>query len=251
MAGGMASEPGGLGWVGTALIQRSPTVVVRADTMQKFAAALPYADPTIPSEFADLMAATVPFRLRYEPERQMTGALRQIDADFYARLERSGSQLHDGYDGTGFLMTHHRRAAGYYIDVGASDLIAGGEARLAHGEIDEITADGVRLTSGTLLAADLIVYATGYRPMHERVGQLISPEVAARVGPCWGLGSGTPGDPGPWERESRNLWKPTAQDGLWFQGGNLMQARFHSLHLALQIKARMEKLNVQVYSRPG
>jgi hypothetical protein len=26
-----------------------------------------------------------------------------------------------------------------------------------------------------------------------------------------------------------------------------MQARFHSLHLALQIKARMEKLNVQVY----
>jgi hypothetical protein len=33
--------------------------------------------------------------------------------------------------------------------------------------------------------------------------------------------------------------------------GNLMQARFHSLHLALQIKARMERLNVQVYSRPA
>ncbi len=63
------------------MIQRSPTVIVRAETMQKFAAALPYADPTIPSEFADLMSAAVPFRLRYEPETRMTEALRQIDAD--------------------------------------------------------------------------------------------------------------------------------------------------------------------------
>ncbi|MEJ1965476.1 MAG: NAD(P)/FAD-dependent oxidoreductase [Gammaproteobacteria bacterium] len=229
------------------MIQRSPTVVVRADTMQKFAAALPYADPKIPSEFADLMSAAVPFRLRYEPETQMTQALNQIDAGFYAGLKRAGFDHFDGYDGTGFLMTYHRRAAGYYIDVGASDLISRGEIKLAHGEIDAITENGVRLADGTFLPADVIVYATGYRPMHEWVGKLISPDVEAKVGPCWGLGSGTPGDPGPWEGELRNMWKPTAQEGLWFQGGNLMQARFHSLHLALQIKARMEELRVQVY----
>jgi putative flavoprotein involved in K+ transport len=229
------------------MVQRSPTVVVRAATMGRFAAALPYADPSIASEFADLMSAVVPFRLRYEPETQMTQALNQIDADFYARLARVGFQLHDGYDGTGFLMTYHRRAAGYYIDVGASDLIARGEIGLAQGEVEEITEDGVRLASGAFLPADVLIYATGYRPMHESVGRLISPQVEAKVGPCWGLGSGTPGDPGPWQGELRNMWKPTAQEGLWFQGGNLMQARFHSLHLALQIKARMEKLNVQVY----
>jgi putative flavoprotein involved in K+ transport len=233
------------------MIQRSPTVVVRADTMHTFAATLPYANPAIPSEFADLMSAAVPFRLRYEPETQMTAALNQIDAAFYAGLKRAGFQLSDGYDGTGFLMAYHRRAAGYYIDVGASDLIARGEIRLAHGEIDEITADGVRLADGTFLPADVIVYATGYRPMQEWVGRLISPEVEAKVGPCWGLGSGTPGDPGPWVGELRNLWKPTAQEGLWFQGGNLMQARFHSLHLALQLKARLEGLDVQVYATPG
>ncbi len=43
------------------------------------------------------------------------------------------------------------------------------------------------------------------------------------------------------------MWKPTAQPALWFQGGNLMQARFHSLHLALQLKARMEGLPTPVY----
>jgi putative flavoprotein involved in K+ transport len=34
------------------------------------------------------------------------------------------------------------------------------------------------------------------------------------------------------------MWKPTAQEGLWFHGGNLQQSRHYSLLLALQIKAR-------------
>jgi putative flavoprotein involved in K+ transport len=84
--------------------------------------------------------------------------------------------------------------------------------------------------------------------MQDWMSQLISKEVAEKVGPCWGLGSGTKGDPGHWEGELRNMWKPTAQEGLWFQGGNLMQARFHSLHLALQLKARMENLPTAVYT---
>jgi putative flavoprotein involved in K+ transport len=103
------------------------------------------------------------------------------------------------------------------------------------------------MADGTFLPADLIVYATGYRPMAEWVGKLISPEVQEKVGACWGLGSDTPGDPGPWEGELRNMWKPTRQPNLWFQGGNLMQSRFHSLHLALQIKARMEGLPTPVF----
>jgi len=75
--------------------------------------------------------------------------------------------------------------------------------------------------------------------------------VQRKVGPCWGLGSGTAGDAGPWEGELRNMWKPTVQQGLWFQGGNLMQCRFHSLHVALQIKARMEGLPTPVYRGPA
>jgi putative flavoprotein involved in K+ transport len=43
------------------------------------------------------------------------------------------------------------------------------------------------------------------------------------------------------------MWKPTRQDGLWLQGGNLLQARFYSKILALQIKARMEGIATPVY----
>jgi putative flavoprotein involved in K+ transport len=75
--------------------------------------------------------------------------------------------------------------------------------------------------------------------------------VAQRVGPCWGLGSGTAHDPGPWEGELRNLWKPTAQPGLWLHGGNLQQSRFFSLQLGLQLKARYEGLPTPVYRGPA
>ena len=43
------------------------------------------------------------------------------------------------------------------------------------------------------------------------------------------------------------MWKPTRQEALWFQGGNLAQARFYSLLLALQLKARYEGIATPVY----
>jgi putative flavoprotein involved in K+ transport len=232
------------------MVQRSPTIVVRADTMSELAKGLPYANPSIPLDFADLAGAVTPYRPRLAAEKGFSDYLRAIDAEFYARLEASGFDLWHGEDETGFFMAYFRRAAGYYIDVGGSELVASGEIALARGEIAELTEDGVRMADGRELPADVIVYATGYRPFAETIAALTSPEVAARVGPCWGLGSGTEGDPGPWQGELRNMWKPTAQEGLWIQGGNLMQARFHSLHLALQLKARMEGLDTPVY-RPA
>ncbi len=229
------------------MIQRSPTIVVRADTMREGAKTLYYAQPGADIDLADLMFAAAPFRPRLAAEKAFTDYLRQVDAAFYQRLQDSGFQLWHGEDETGFFMAYYRRAAGYYIDVGGSELIAAGEIAVRHGEIAEIGAAGLTMADGSFLPADVIIYATGYRPMHESVGQLISPEVQRCVGPCWGLGSGTQGDPGPWQGELRNMWKPTAQQGLWFQGGNLMQCRFHSLHLALQLKARMAGVPTPVY----
>ena len=74
--------------------------------------------------------------------------------------------------------------------------------------------------------------------MNGWAADLISQEVADTVGKVWGLGSDTTKDPGPWEGEQRNMWKPTQQEALWFHGGNLHQSRHYSLYLALQLKAR-------------
>lgn len=144
-------------------------------------------------------------------------------------------------------MKYLRRGSGYYIDVGAAEMVADGDITLAHGEVRELTETAVVLDEGTELPADLVVYATGYGSMNGWAADLIGQDVADKVGKCWGYGSGTTKDPGPWEGELRNMWKPTQQEGLWFHGGNLHQSRHYSLYLALQLKARYESIPTPVY----
>jgi len=46
---------------------------------------------------------------------------------------------------------------------------------------------------------------------------------------------------------TQRRWKPTQQENLWFHGGNLHQSRHYSLYLALQLKARYERIPTPVY----
>jgi putative flavoprotein involved in K+ transport len=170
------------------------------------------------------------------------------DADFYAALEAAGFDLDVGDDDSGLFLKYLRRGSGYYIDIGASELVAKGAIRLVRGQVDHLTEHAVVLTDGTELEADAVVYATGYGSMNGWAARLISQDVADAVGTCWGLGSDTTKDPGPWRGELRNMWKPTRQDNLWFHGGNLHQSRNYSRYLAMQLKARPEGIDTPVYA---
>lgn len=232
------------------MIQRSPTLVMRSDTLSRYRPL--YSEEAVASgittDRADFTLASVPYAIT-DSARAMVAKVKQEDADFYARLAKAGFLLTFGEDETGIGTMYMRRGSGYYIEVGASELIANGSIGLKVGEVVRLTGDSVVMKDGTELKADLVVYATGYGSMNQWAAALISQEVADRVGKCWGLGSGTAKDPGPWEGELRNMWKPTAQDGLWFHGGNLMQSRFYSQFLAVQLKARLEGLPTPVYGR--
>jgi putative flavoprotein involved in K+ transport len=233
------------------MVQRSPTHVVRSDTLMDIALGDLYSERAVAAgvttEKADMIFASLPYRIMAGLQVPVYEQIRERDADFYARLQDAGFQHDWGEDGSGLFMKYLRRASGYYIDVGASELVAGGQVKLAPGQVDHLTEDAVVLADGTELPADLVVYATGYESMNGAVADLISQEVADRVGKVWGLGSDTAKDPGPWEGEQRNMWKPTQQEGLWFHGGNLHQSRHYSLYLALQLKARMEGIDTPVY----
>jgi putative flavoprotein involved in K+ transport len=180
-------------------------------------------------------------------QRPLYDTMRERDRAFYEGLERAGFWLDWGDDGSGLFMKYVRRGSGYYIDVGASQLVIDGEIALRRGQVAELTETGVTLDGGETIEADLIVYATGYASMNGWVADLMGQDMADRVGKVWGLGSGTTKDPGPWEGELRNMWKPTAQEGLWFHGGNLHQSRHYSQFLALQLKARMEGIATPVF----
>jgi len=238
--------------VDVTMVQRTSTHIVRSETLMEYALGDLYSERAVASgittEKADTIFASIPYRILHEFQIPIYDQIREADSDFYERLEKAGFELDWGADGSGLFLKYLRRGSGYYIDVGSSELIARGEIKLARGQVKELTENAVVLDDGTEIPADVVVYATGYGSMNGWAADLISQEVADKVGKVWGLGSDTPKDPGPWEGEERNMWKPTQQDHLWFHGGNLHQSRYYSLYLALQLKARYEGIPTPVYN---
>ena len=244
-------------WEGGAdvtMVQRSSTHIVKSGTLMGIGLGPLYSEQAVANGMttrkADLIFASLPYRIMHEFQIPLYEQMRERDKAFYDALEKVGF-MHDwGDDGSGLFMKYLRRGSGYYIDVGACDLVIDGSIKLKSGKgaaVQELTETGVKFVDGTELPADLIVYATGYGSMNGWAADLISQEVADKVGKVWGLGSDTTKDPGPWEGEQRNMWKPTQQEALWFHGGNLHQSRHYSQYLALQLKARQEGIATPVY----
>jgi len=227
------------------MVQRSSIIVATSEALLEHAWGRLYSEAAlergITTDIADLTLASVPHKVLPSLQKPLYETIAKRDAWLYEGLTKAGF-LHDfGPDGSGIHCAYLRRGAGYYIEVGASKMIIGGEIRLAAGAgVARLEPRRVVLEDGRELPADLVVFATGYGDMNQWAESLISPQVARKVGRVWGLGSDTKYDPGPWEGELRNMWKPTKQPGLWFHGGNLMQSRHYSLYLALQLKARRE-----------
>ncbi|MBB2890431.1 flavin-containing monooxygenase [Flexivirga oryzae] len=233
------------------MVQRSSTHIVKSASLMDIGLGDLYSERAVASgvttDKADMIFASLPYRIMHEFQIPLYEKMAERDKDFYDRLEKVGFQHDWGDDGSGLFMKYLRRGSGYYIDVGAAELVCDGKVKLAHGNVDHLTKNSVVLEDGTELPADLVVYATGYGSMNGWVADIIDQETADKVGKVWGLGSDTTKDPGPWEGEQRNMWKPTQQEALWFHGGNLHQSRHYSLYLALQLKARYEGIPTPVY----
>ncbi len=234
------------------MVQRTSTHIVKSGTLMEVGLGDLYSERALKNGIdhhkADLVFASVPYKILPSFQIPAYQKMAEIDADFYKRLGKVGF-MHDwGDDGSGLFVKYLRRGSGYYIDVGASELVAEGKIKLkTKVSVKEIKPKSVVFSDDSELKADLIVYATGYGSMNGWAAKLISKDVADKVGKCWGLGSDTTKDPGPWEGELRNMWKPTHQENLWFHGGNLHQSRHYSQFLSLQLKARMEGIETPVY----
>ena len=214
------------------LVQRSPTLIVNIEPSAQLAYTLYDEGP--PLDDCDLLAASMPTTLVRKSHQALTEQGKKLDKPLLDRLEQRGFKLDWGEDGTGWQFKYLTRGGGYYFNVGCSDLVAEGKVALAQlAEIDRFVADAARLRDGSLIGADLVVLATGYKGQEHLVRKLFGEEIAARVGPIWGFGGG---------QELRNMFVRTPQPGLWFIGGSLAQCRIYSKYLGLQIKAIEEGL---------
>src|SRR6185312_7977091 len=213
------------------LIQRSKTYVVSLKEAQSVYAI--YSEG-IPFDDCDLLATSFPYPVLQRSYQLSTAKGREVDKALLEALDRRGFRLHFGEDDTGFQMMYLRRGGGYYFNVGCSDLIIAGEIGLLQfADVDTFVPEGARLRDGSLVPADLLVLATGYKNQQETVRLYLGDEIADRIGPVWGFDDGG---------ELCNMWRRTAQPGLWFTAGSLAQCRIFSRYLALQIKALEEGL---------
>jgi thioredoxin reductase len=209
------------------LVQRRSTLIVNVEP----SAQLPYAlyDEGPSLEDCDLITTSIPVPLARKSHILFTEQAKNLDRELLDKLERVGFKLDFGEDGTGWQFKYLTRGGGYYFNVGCSDLIVEGEIGLVQfSDIAGFVAEGARMRTGDMLAADLIVLATGYKGQEYLVRKLFGDNVAGRVGPIWGFGD---------EQELRNMFMRTAQPGLWFIAGSFAQCRIYSKYLGLQIKA--------------
>lgn len=213
------------------MIQRSPTYVVSLKEAQKvysiYAEGMPTAD-------CDLLATAMPYPELVSAYQLSTAEMRRVDHELIEALTARGFRIDYGEDDTGFQMKYLRRGGGYYFNVGCSDMIIDGRVGLIqYADIDSFVAEGARMLDGSVLAADLLVLATGYRNQQDVMRTYLGDAMADRVGPVWGFGT---------DGELNNMWRRTPQKGLWFTAGSLAQCRIYSKVLALQIKAIEEGL---------
>lgn len=123
---------------------------------------------------------------------------------------------------------------GYYIDTGASQHIIDGNIDVKQGsEPVRMYDKGLVLADGTDLAADVVIFATGYESMSKTTRKIFGDLVADRSNAFWGLTQ---------EGELKSVWRRSGLPGFWVAAGNIALSRYYSALLALQIQAIEESL---------
>ena len=216
------------------MVQRSSTCVVSSQAITAIGLKGLYEEGGPPTEDADLYLWSIPPPLFKTQQVKVTKVMNQNDAKTIEGLEKAGFKVDMGPMDAGLMIKYFQRGGGYYIDVGASQLIIDGKVKVKQGqEISEILPHGLRFADGSELEADEIVFATGYQNMRTQARIIFGDKVADRVGDVWGFDD---------EGEFRTIWRRSGHPGFWFMGGNLALCRYYSRLLALQIKALEEGL---------
>lgn len=212
------------------MVQRGPTCVVNIDEVRRFS--VDYG--SMPVEQADQLRTSMPLPLMIQRARAYTLTTETSHAELHDGLRRAGQRLTIGHDDTGWSMKLFRDAAGYYLNVGASEaIIDGGIEVLDFARITSFVDGGAALIDGTLRTADAVVLCTGFHDVSADVEALLGAEVAAKVGRCIGVAE---------DGEYRTMSRPTAHPHLWMINGGIVDARKSSDILALQIIAQMQGL---------
>jgi len=229
--------------VDVTMFQRSSTYVMSTKKSIPYLFAGLYWDGPIPTDLADRVNASFPNHLADGISHRKVDELAALDKDILDGLRRRGFRLNKGYNDCGVMSSVWQRGGGFYLDVGACQLIIDGKIKLKNdAQLARYTRCGLGFDDGSELPADVVIFATGLGEIKGPIRQVCGDLIADACKPVWGLDE---------EGELRGCYRDLGFHGLWYMTGNLALCRFHSKHVALQIKAMEEGLFGTRYSGPA
>ncbi|OAP58466.1 hypothetical protein AYL99_07556 [Fonsecaea erecta] len=193
--------------------------------------------PGISTEEADIIANSFPIAVARTLNIGQTHMMEEHDKEMISALEEAGLRLKRAKTaGYGFIDHLFVKTGHFYIDQGASQMIADGRIKVHQcGDgVQEFVPDGIVLADGKKVQADLVVLATGYQRNILTVKELMGKKVAEKVGDLGFLDN---------EQERIGWWRPTGFPGFWYMSGSFIWGRQFSPVLALQISAIEQGLN--------
>ncbi|KAF8510816.1 hypothetical protein BU17DRAFT_55151 [Hysterangium stoloniferum] len=224
--------------VDVTMVQRSSTCVISVQAVAALLEGL-YSETGPPVDIADRINASFPnYVMKAMHTIAMASRVKEMDRATIEELNKVGFKTNYGPDDSGFFIMAWERAGGYYLDVGASQLIIDGKIKIKNGSIKTFTTDSLVFEDGSTLKADVVVFATGLGDARVAAAHLLEEKLVSKIGPIWGLNE---------EGELNGLFRNCGVPNLYFMMGNLAICRFNSTHIALQIKAKETGLYTSVY----
>lgn len=219
----------------TTMVVRSPTYIVPLEYICDKRGLGAY---DLGVELGDRLFQTTPTFVDSQLTRGLCGLLASQERDRYQALAAAGFPVIDSSHADADLLHNLlERAGGHYVDTGGTNLIAEGKSGLkANVEPVAYTSNGLRLSDGSELATDAVIWCTGFadKNVRETSAEILggndeARDIASRLDATWGLDA---------EGEIRGMWKRHLNvENFWVMGGFTSQHRWHSRTLALQIKA--------------
>jgi len=183
-----------------------------------------------PIEAADIAGQSLPIPAQFTLNVGLTEKIKEAEKESLDGLVKAGFKLDFGDDKSGIYRKYITRGGGYYIDIGASQLIIDGKIKVQQSPngISHFEPNALVLADGTKLEADIVVLATGYDNMRTSARKVFGDEIANRCKDVWDLDE---------EGEVNAMWRPSGHPNFWFMGGSLALCRTYSRFVALQIMA--------------
>jgi len=215
----------------TTMAQRGATCVVNISEVINFGADY----RRVSTEEADFLRSAVPYPLWIKRAQAYTQVTERTHRELHDGLRARGQKLTIGDDHTGWTIKLFREAAGYYLNIGASEAIVDGLIKIQDfDDIETFVPEGVRLKDGSVIELDAVILCTGFYDLSNDIAALLGRDVADRIGRCNGVA--------PEHGEYRTMSRPTAQPHLWLINGGIPDSRKSSDTLALQVIAQLKGL---------